>query len=166
MERPTRRDDDGPLGFRWVAPRRGVTRVACHDAMGLTLLVYGPAFSGGTPAHNDREFWRGRPPLLVAYEHERHDGAVLRDTILETAHIARVWVLVHLVRLCSRRVLDSGHKIAVDAFPAVALADLRHALATLSDTAQPRALEGFLGAVDACVADVRSRLKLVKHRTV
>ncbi len=155
--RMTWRDHFGDVsaqGFQLVGSRDGATRILCDDSTGLTLFAFDPP---GAPT-NDAEFWRERPPYVVAHEHEDAAGRTTTTVLIETSRITSVFRVLRLVRFYGRRRSSVVSFLAPeDLLSAAELAEVRRLLQDLSETPQPQAVDGFLRAVFVCGDLLRPR---------
>ncbi len=130
-----------------MGSRDGATRILCDDSTGLTLIAFDPP---GAPT-NDAEFWRGRPPYVVAHEHEDAPGTTTAMVLIETSRLTSVFRVLRLVRFYGRRLSSVvSFSAPEDLLSAADLAEVGRLLRDLSETPQPEAVDGFLHAVIVC----------------
>ena len=145
---------DRLCGFTPVGPRRGAARVLHDDFTGLTLLIR----EGNG---NDREFWRGRPPLMVVFSFVLDHARTEHLPIIETPHYGNAQTVSCLVRDYAQRVPRRHRHSPQLAFAPAEQRVLAHDLGQLSTAPLESAIEGFFCAVAVCLDSARPRLQLI-----
>ena len=143
-------------GFRRIGTQLPATSVLHDDRTGLTLLA------SASGASNDREFWRGIPPLLVVFSFEEDDGWVTHLPLIQTARFRHVRRLRRLVHHYAAHIEPRHYRNPENAFTPESTRTLEKILGRLSSPPQPTAVTGFMAALAVRLSSDWPRLRVIQ----